>query len=285
MANYAMHIGVGTVVSGALATLTLAADVVGPESLIAVTLAGVIGSVLPDIDLKDSRASVIFFSAIAVFASFCVLFLAAIHFSIAELWLLWLGSLVFVRYGLHALFHHTSVHRGIWHSLLAAVFCSALTAIFFQHALHKHEGVAWLGAGFMFVGYITHLVLDEIYSVDFMGRRIKASFGTALKLVDGRRPMHTAAMALATLGVLLVTPSPAAFVDHIASRDMWTGLRDRLLPEDRWFGILTKDGELVFDGMIQHRTAHPPIDPGTLQTGTVERAGETDTPVPSLTQE
>ncbi|MEL6225614.1 MAG: hypothetical protein AAFR01_01170, partial [Pseudomonadota bacterium] len=55
MANYATHIGVGTVVSGAMATLTLAADILSPDSLMAVTLAGVVGSFLPDIDLKDSR--------------------------------------------------------------------------------------------------------------------------------------------------------------------------------------------------------------------------------------
>ena len=52
MANFTTHIGAGTVVSGALATLTLAADVVAPENLIAVTMAGVLGSILPDIDLS-----------------------------------------------------------------------------------------------------------------------------------------------------------------------------------------------------------------------------------------
>ena len=99
MANFATHIGVGTVVSGAMATLTLAADVISPESLVAVTMAGVLGSVLPDIDLKDSRASRAFFSGLAIFISFCVLFVNAQAYSIAELWLLWLGSFVLVRYG------------------------------------------------------------------------------------------------------------------------------------------------------------------------------------------
>ena len=246
MANYATHIAVGTVVSGALATLTLAADVVGPESLIAVTLAGVVGSILPDIDLKESRASRMFFSGIGVFASFCVLFIAAIHFSIAELWILWLGSLVAVRYGLHAVFHRLSVHRGAWHSLLAGVFWAALTAIVFHHALGKHEGVAWLGGGFMFIGYLTHLILDEIYSVDFMDRRIKASFGTALKFFDSRYPAHSAILAVSTIGILLVSPSPVAFVDGISSRDLWTGLHSRLLPKDRWFGVISDDGKVIW---------------------------------------
>ena len=55
MANFPTHIAVGTIVSGALATVTMAADLVAPENIVAVTLAGVLGSVLPDIDLKDSK--------------------------------------------------------------------------------------------------------------------------------------------------------------------------------------------------------------------------------------
>ena len=51
MANFPTHITVGTAVSGALATATVAADMVAPENIVAVTLAGVLGSVLPDIDL------------------------------------------------------------------------------------------------------------------------------------------------------------------------------------------------------------------------------------------
>jgi len=247
MANYATHIAAGTVVSGALATLTLAADVVGPESLIAVTLAGVAGSVLPDIDLKDSRASRILFSGIAVFVSFCVLFLCATKYSIAELWILWLGSLLFVRYGLHGIFHHISVHRGVWHSVLAAVFWAGLTAILYKYALGRHEGVAWLAGGFMFVGYLVHLSLDEIYSVDFLDRRIKASFGTALKFFDSRYPKSSAAMAAATAIVLFFAPSPTAFVDGITSRDLWAGLHQRLLPQDRWFGVVGDGGRISFD--------------------------------------
>ena len=191
MANFTTHIAIGTVVSGALATLTLAADVVRPENLVAVTLAGVLGSVLPDIDLKESRPSRAMFAGLAIFFSFAVLFNAATKFSIAELWILWLGTLVVVRYGLHTLFHRVSVHRGIWHSILAAVFSAVVTAIIFNRVLGRPEGVAWLAGAFMFAGYITHLTLDEIYSVDVMDTRIKSSFGTALKLT-ARLPAFSA---------------------------------------------------------------------------------------------
>lgn len=245
MANYATHIGVGTVVCGALATLTVGADVIGPESIMAVTLAGVAGSVLPDIDLRDSRASIILFSGMAVFASFCVLFVNADRYSIAELWILWLGSMAFVRYGLHAVFHRFSVHRGAWHSLLAGLLWAAVTAVLFHRVLGLHEGVAWLGGGFMFVGYLTHLVLDEIYAVDFMGNRLKASFGSALKFVDTRYPAKSMAMAAVTALVLFIAPSPKPFVEAISSPSLWTGLNERLLPTDKWFGVLRGPREVV----------------------------------------
>ena len=263
MANYATHIGVGTVVSGALATLTVGADVIGPESIMAVTLAGVAGSVLPDIDLRDSRASTILFSGIAVFVSFCVLFVNAERYSIAELWILWLGSMVIVRYGIHAMFHRVAVHRGVWHSLLAGLLWAGITALIFHRLLGRHEGVAWLGGGFMFIGYVTHLILDEIYSVDFLGNRLKASFGSALKFIDTRYPTSTAAMAVVTALVLFVGPSPKYFAQSISAHSLWVDLNSKLLPEGKWFGLLGRNPETA--------NARGPAGTSSITTGSINK--------------
>lgn len=238
MANFTTHIAYGTVQSGVLATLTLAADVVSPENLVTVTLAGVLGSILPDIDLRDSRPGKIMWSGLGVFASFVVLFAFATKYSVAELMLLWLGTLVLVRYGLHALFHRLSVHRGVWHSLLAGAFLAALTASVLYYILGRHEGVAWLGAAFLFLGYVQHLVLDEMYSVDISNRRLKQSFGTALKLFDSRYPAASGAMAVALVAAVAITPSTRTFVDGLTQREIWAGLNQRLLPRDNWFGLV-----------------------------------------------
>jgi hypothetical protein len=245
MANFTTHIAVGTVVSGALATLTLAADVIAPENLIAVTMAGVLGSVLPDIDLKDSRPSKAMFSGLGIFFSFAVLFSFATKFSIAELWILWLGTLVLFRYGLHTAFHHLAIHRGIWHSILAAIFSAGATAVVFYYVLGRHEGVAWLAGAFLFLGFITHLILDEIYSVDVMDTRVKASFGTALKLFDRRYPYASLGMLAATVAILSITPPTKTFTDGLSSRNLWVGLNERLLPQDKWFGILDRNSGLA----------------------------------------
>jgi membrane-bound metal-dependent hydrolase YbcI (DUF457 family) len=236
MANFPTHIAVGTVVSGALATVTVAADMVAPENIVAVTLAGVLGSVLPDIDLEDSRPARAMFSGLAVFFSFAVLFGLERKYSIVEMLVLWLGTLLFVRYIAKEVFFRFSHHRGVWHSLLALVFCAFVTAWVFHRLLGRDAAVAWLAAGFMGIGFLTHLILDEIYSVDVGDRRIKASFGTALKLFDYRRLGHSAALAAATALMFLATPPAGSFVESITSRTLWVELNQRLLPKNnKWF--------------------------------------------------
>ncbi len=266
MANFTTHIVVGTIVSGSLATLTLAADVIAPENLVAVTMAGSLGSVLPDIDLKDSRPSRALFAGLAVFFSFVVLFHFAPRLSIAEMWILWVGTLLFVRYGLHTLFHKYAVHRGIWHSISAGIVCSLATAIVFYYGFGRPDGVAWLAAGFLFIGFLTHLTLDEIYSVDVMGAHIKKSFGTALKFVDMRNPAATSAMLVSGALLLFIVPSTHTFVDGISSRSLWAGLQQRLVPDDNWFGLFMKRGRLA---------AVPP-DPSEQATGSIEAPAATD---------
>lgn len=263
MANFTTHIAVGTVVSGSLATLTLAANVIAPENLIPITMAGVLGSVLPDIDLKESRPSRAMFSGLAIFFSFAVLFSVADRYSIAELWMLWLGTLVLVRYGLHTIFHNLAVHRGIWHSILAALFSAAATAVIFGNVMDRHAGVAWLAAGFMFIGFLVHLTLDEIYAVDVDDKRLKNSFGTALKLFDRRHPYATASMLCALALAVWLAPSPSVFVAGLSSRDMWVGLNERLLPKETWFGLVK----------VPHDVAETPPAPGEatgpITTGTI----------------
>ena len=274
MANFTTHIVVGTIVSGSLATLTLAADVIAPENLVAVTLAGSLGSVLPDIDLKDSRPSRALFAGLAIFFSFAVLFHFASRLSIAEMWLLWVGTLLFVRYGLHTLFHKYAVHRGIWHSVSAGIVCSLATAIVFYYALGRPDGVAWLAAGFVFIGFLTHLILDEIYSVDVMGVHIKKSFGTALKLVDMRNPAATSAMLVCGALLLILAPSTHTFVDGISSRTLWAGLQQRLVPDDNWFGVFVERGRLA--------AAPPEVSEQATGSIPTPAAGDAAEPQPAL---
>jgi hypothetical protein len=219
---------------------------------------------------KDSRPSKALFAGLAVFLSFCVLFAVAAKYSIAEMWIAWLGTLFLVRYPLHSAFHHFSYHRGIWHSVLAGVLFWFLTAVIFHRLLGFHEGVAWLAGGFLFVGYMTHLILDEIYSVDVSGRRLKNSFGTALKIYDSRHLGESAIVAGFAALIFLVTPPSAPFVDGITSKQLWTGLQNRLLPREHWFGI---------DLEQQRARLSPPAAGGSeVTTGSIPPAAQQKAP-------
>lgn len=267
MANFATHIAVGTLVSGTLATVTLAANVISGESLVAVTMAGMLGSVLPDIDLKDSRPSQIMFSGLALFFSFVALFSFAERLSISEMMIVWLGTFLAIRFGAQALFHRFAHHRGIWHSLLAGGFFWCLTAVIYKHLLGFYDGVAWLAGAFLFVGFLSHLILDEIYSVDVLDRRIKASFGTAFKLFDLRHPVASAAMGLAALGAFYIAPATEPFRSVLYSQDMWAGLKSRMLPREKWFHDLLPAAETAWHG----------APPQALATGSVGSPAETGT--------
>jgi hypothetical protein len=61
------------------------------------------------------------------------------------------------------------------------------------------------------MGATVHLLLDELYSVDLSGLRIKRSFGTALKLTDWTQPLFSALMLTACLGGFWISPSAASW--------------------------------------------------------------------------
>jgi hypothetical protein len=85
---------------------------------------------------------------------------------------------------------------------------------------------------FMFSGFILHLLLDELYSVDFMNRRIKRSFGTALKVVDSKQPYGSGLIVALSLAIWFATPSAVIFVDTLLSGETYSLIWHRMLPEN-----------------------------------------------------
>ena len=57
--------------------------------------------------------------------------------------ILWLGTLLLVRYVAKEVFFRFSYHRGVWHSLLALVFCAFVTAWVFYRCSGATR--AWRG--------------------------------------------------------------------------------------------------------------------------------------------
>jgi hypothetical protein len=74
-----------------------------------------------------------------------------------------------------------TVHRGMFHSLPAAAIFGQLA---FLLTCDSDLRIRLFKAGAVPIGYLSHLVLDELYSLQwYRGRlRLKKSFGTALKM-------------------------------------------------------------------------------------------------------
>jgi hypothetical protein len=235
MADFATHLGWGAVGAGLAASATYAADIVPSSELLTLTMAGVIGSVLPDIDLEKTVPARSLFTGLGLVLAFIVLFNFKASYSILELWVIWLGVFCAIRYGLYNLFEARTIHRGIFHSLLAGLFFMALTAVLLTHGIGREPLVAWMAGLFVLFGFLIHLVLDEIYAVDITGARLKKSFGTALKLYD-HRSMRASSLMLGCLFIVLaMAPSATDFLRIMRPAQVTQFFRERMLPQGRWF--------------------------------------------------
>ena len=234
MANFKTHVSVAAALSGALATGFLVAGVATPKDVWLYFAMGTVGGILPDIDADHSIPGRMFFSFFALVVAFFMLFSRAGVYSIVELSLLWVVTYVVVRHVIFKLFARFSVHRGVFHSLLAAIFFGFLTTSLTYHLFRLSALGAWMSGLFVSVGYVIHLVLDEIYSVDLTGARVKRSFGTALKLISAD-VKATTCLVLATILVFFATPSAEKFVHTVLNFDTYKSIKGQLLPKAGWF--------------------------------------------------
>ncbi len=86
-----------------------------------------------------------------------------------------------IRFVLTEVFRRYTVHRGMWHSLPAAAIVGMVSFLVMSSediSLRMFKTMA------VVLGFVSHLILDEIWSVDFRKGKyqFKTSFGTALKL-------------------------------------------------------------------------------------------------------
>jgi membrane-bound metal-dependent hydrolase YbcI (DUF457 family) len=151
-----------------------------PTCALAAGLCGVSG-MLPDIDSDSStpqRESMAFASA----AVPMMLLHRFQHWGMTPELTLLAGAAVYllIRFGAAALLRLYTVHRGMFHSLPAAI---VFGEVAFLLASGDDVRLRIYKAAAVTIGYLSHLVLDEIYSFGWdHGPRLKTSFGTAVKL-------------------------------------------------------------------------------------------------------
>lgn len=183
MADFRTHLMGGVAAGIGIALAAVGLDLIGWVRVPMVTLAGVTGGIAPDIDSDSGRPQGILFGAATVVLPSALIWRIA-PLRDAELWgiVAWLLLALTVWFPMRWAFRAYTVHRGMFHSLPAVLIFGFLCFLMNGRRLdHVSLQMAMGLAGGL--GYLVHLVLDELWSVDFEGRRIKVkkSLGTALK--------------------------------------------------------------------------------------------------------
>lgn len=208
MADFKTHLTVSTVLGiGYGAGAYFLYDAPWPTCLLAGGLCSVSG-MLPDIDSDSGvplRESIGF--AAAVVPMLMLDRFRAMGWS-SELTVLSGAAIyLFIRFVISWIVKHFTVHRGMFHSLPAAAIC-------FLGAFLICSGsdiyLRLFKAGGVLVGFMSHLLLDEIWSIEFTYGipSFKKSFGTAIKFWgDSMIPNFIAYGSLVALvGVAVADP-------------------------------------------------------------------------------
>lgn len=202
MADFRTHLGVAVAGGALLGVSGWQATPISASDAASLAVLTAFGGILPDIDADNSHAIRLIFTLLAVLSVVVGALQLQGWLSPGALIVACGGLYIGVRYVLSAVFKHFSVHRGIWHSLLAALLCGLATTVASYQWLSQGAWMAWAQGLALVLGALIHLLLDELYSVDLTGARLKRSFGTALKPFDYREPGNSLLMLLIATSLL-----------------------------------------------------------------------------------
>ncbi|MEX2091144.1 MAG: metal-dependent hydrolase [Pirellulales bacterium] len=126
-----------------------------------------------------------------------------------EMALLGITVYLLMRFGITTLIRKYTVHRGMFHSIPAGMIFAGLAFLICGGT--DDLNVRYFKSGAVLAGFMSHLILDEIYSVEWRSGawRLKKSSGTAFKLWgdDGWANFTCYAKLLVVGGMILGEPS------------------------------------------------------------------------------
>ncbi|MEC7118901.1 MAG: metal-dependent hydrolase, partial [Pseudomonadota bacterium] len=197
--------------------------------LIVCVVVGTIGGLLPDIDSNHSKPLTVGFRIFSMLIAFGMVIWFSSRLALLELLLVWAVTYYVMQQGVFKLFTQTTVHRGVIHSVPYTLLFGLITVYFCFYGVGLSAKESWLLGSFICFGALVHLLLDEAYSVDLMGVRIKRSFGTAFKFYQTRHWYWYALLYLTVWVGWYFAPSAHDFVMVFGQPDTWQMLRDRFI--------------------------------------------------------
>jgi hypothetical protein len=204
MADFKTHVTVSSIVGLGYGGIALGVGGLPlQDCILAATFCGVSG-MLPDIDSGPGRPLREITTFLAVMVPTMIV-TRLYESGLSQSWRILIALALYagIRYGLRNALKRYTVHRGMFHSLAAAAIFGELAYLLMYG---EQTTIRLLIAGSVVAGFLSHLILDEIYSVEWDGRpRLKKSFGTAIKLFGkGWWPNISAYGKLALLTAVVV---------------------------------------------------------------------------------
>jgi membrane-bound metal-dependent hydrolase YbcI (DUF457 family) len=141
-----------------------------------------LGGMLPDLDSDSGRpVAEIFGITAAVLPMLLIQRLRETGLNREGIILCLAACYLLFRFGAPLILGALTVHRGMFHSIPAALIAAEI--VFLAHKTTDVAGSVKLGLGVM-IGFLSHLVMDELWSVNLSGItiRLNKSAGSALKL-------------------------------------------------------------------------------------------------------
>jgi len=214
MADFKTHITTSTVIGVGLGFAGYALmDFSIPHCLVAGALCSVAG-MLPDLDSSSGIPQREMLCFVAVLVPMLMLRRMEALGMDPEMMVFASGVLyVVIRFGIGRIFRKFTKHRGMWHSIPAALIAGLATYLV---CLSPEIEIRIFKAWAVVLGFISHLLLDEIYSVNWAGKRIrvKKSFGTAMKWFSGSTYANVSTYAKLAF-LILVAMGDASLMEYI----------------------------------------------------------------------
>jgi len=206
MANFNTHLFVAASASSIAAATLFNNNFIGLFDIPWFIFLGTIGGLLPDIDSDNSHPLKILFTSLATLFSMLAILAYQDQYKVQHVFIIASGTFFLVRYPILALFKKVTVHRGAFHSILCAVLFTFLTTFTVYYLLNTDIIFAWFSGLLVGFGFIVHLLLDELFSVDLGNAQLKRSFGTAFKLFSVKYLSASLGMFISCALLYLFTP-------------------------------------------------------------------------------
>ena len=195
MAGFKAHMAFGIVTAVIWTGVVVIFSFLSPAFIPLIFIVTVLGSFLPDLDSDGGTPLHLLLSIVSITAGLYVGYFSLQNSpdnGLITSGLYGGGYALFVYYIIGGIFKKVTVHRGMFHSIPAAVLSSLITLSILNIYIESVD-LKLLFSLSVGIGYLCHLVLDELNSAVNLGGMPfvpNKSLGTALKFVSKNRVLN-----------------------------------------------------------------------------------------------